>query len=165
MNKDLLQNIILEEASNEYAMLDEGFWDKLKARAKGAWAGTKQLAKNTKELAKNAPSQLFNGEDRELEDEEKDERGKVGETYKNTKLASWKESMGSKIRKFEAQMSKKAQALVDEIFSDAEDIGLEDITDDVDGKTREVLNAVKNLCTRIGKTIDPDYAKKRTQQK
>lgn len=163
MNKDLLQNIILEEASNEYAMLDEGFWDKLKARAKGAWAGTKQAAKNAKHVGKNLGHQLVHGEDKD--DEETDERGSSVEAYSETKFDSWKESMSSKIRKFEAQMSKKAQALVQEIFSDAEDIGLEDITVDIDGKTREVLNAVKNLCTRIGKTIDPDYAKKRTSKK
>ena len=163
MNKEFLQDIILEEANNEYAMLDEGFWDKLKARAKGAWAGTKQAAKNAKHIAKNVGSQLVRGED--AEDDSEDERGDSVEAYSETKFNSWKESMSSKIRKFEAQMSKKAQALVEEIFSDAEDIGLEDITDDVNGKTHEILNQVKSLCTRIGKTIDPDYAKKRSAQK
>ncbi len=163
MNKDLLQNIILEEASNEYAMLDEGFWDKLKARAKGAWAGAKQMGKNAKDYAKDMGSRIVHGRER-YQDKTQSETGDGVEAYKNTKFNSWKDSMSSKIRKFEAQMTKKAQALVEEIFSDAEDIGLEDITDNVDTKTREIINTVKSLCTRIGKTIDPDYAKKRSSQ-
>ena len=161
MNKDLLQNIILEEADNEYAMLDEGFWDKIKARTAGAVAGTKQAAKNAKSMAKNFGSRLVRGEDR---DDSEDGRGDSVEAYSDAKFESWKESMSSKIRKFEIVMSKKAKALVEEIFSDAKDIGLEDVAGDVETKTGEVVNQVKSVCTRIGKTIDPDYAKKRAPQ-
>jgi hypothetical protein len=159
MNKDLLQNMILEEADNEYAMLDEGFWDKVKARAAGAWAGTKQAAKNAKAIAKNAGNQLVHGKDKE--DDVEDERGDSVESYNNAKFDSWKKSMTAKIRKFEAQMSKKAQALVEELYADAEDIGLEDVVSDVESKTHEVVNQVKSTCTRIGKIINPDYAKTR----
>ena len=163
MNKDLLQNVILEEASNEYAMLDEGFWDKLKARAKGAWAGAKQIGNNIADWGKDAKDRAIYGRER-YQDKTQNKSGNSVKAYNDTKFNSWKDSMSSKIRKFEAQMTKKAQALVEEIFSDAEDIGLEDITDNVDTKTREIINTVKSLCTRIGKTIDPDYAKKRSSQ-
>lgn len=164
MNKDLLQNIILEEASNEYAMLDEGFWDKVKARAKGALAGAKQMGNNIADWGKDAKDRAIYGRER-YQDKTQNKSGNSVDAYNDTKFKSWKDSMSSKIRKFEAQMTKKAQALVEEIFSDAEDIGLDDIADDINGKTNEVINAVKNLCTRIGKTIDPDYAKKRSQEK
>ena len=164
MNKEFLQDIILEEANNEYAMLDEGFWDKLKARAKGAVAGAKQMGSNLADWAKDSKDRIVHGRAR-YQDETQNKSDDSVKAYNNTKFESWKESMTSKIRKFEAQMSKKAKALVEEIFSDAEDIGLDDITDDIDGKTYEVLNQVKSLCTRIGKTIDPDYAKKRSEQK
>lgn len=161
MNKDLLQNIILEEADNEYAMLDEGFWDKVKARTSGALAGTKQAAKNAKSMAKNFANRLVHGEEK---NEVEDGRGDSVKAYNVTKFETWKKSMTTKIRKFEDIMIKKVEALIKEIYSDAKDIGLDDVVGDETSKIKVLKPVIKGACTRIGKIIDPDYSEKRTPE-
>ena len=91
MNKEFLQDIILEEANNEYVMLDEGFWDKLKARAKGAVAGAKQMGSNLADWAKDSKERIVHGRAR-YQDKTQNKSGDSVKAYNDTKFDSWKES-------------------------------------------------------------------------
>lgn len=152
-----LQKVILEDASDE--MLAEGFLDRLKARASGAWAGAKQGAVNAKNVVKGAYRGLKHGISGEegADDDIADAHATSGDAAtasQNARAATWKKSMSQKITKYVNNTKASVDEFITEIKTDAQKLGLaEDILADIDRNAKAVKKQLGTLGTNLGRML------------
>lgn len=152
-----LQNVILEDASDE--LLAEGFLDRLKARASGAWAGAKQGAVNAKNVVKGAYRGLkhgISGEDGADDDiaDAYATSGDAATASQNARTATWKKSMTQKITKYINNTKVSVDEFIAEIKTDAQKLGLsEDILADIDRNAKAVKKQLGTLGTNLGRIL------------
>lgn len=171
--KDLIQDIILEEAEAE--VFNEAWFDRMKAKVSGMSAGAKQGLTNTKNKVVGGWKGLRAGVKNQPID---DEIASAHETDRDAKevgnermLESWKKSLTSKIYKFEEKLIKQAQDFVTEIYNDAQKLGISE--DDMgtnfkknkglEGNLLVAQNSAKALCTNIAKMFNDEYTTHRQE--
>ena len=135
--KDLIQDIILEEVDAE--VINEAWWDRVKAKLSGAAAYAGQASTNLKNKGAGAWKGLKAGwSNKSVDDDIKAAHATDGsekEAYKTKKIASWKKSLTSKIYKIEQELIKQAQNFVSEVYDDAKKLGLSE---------EDICHALKN---------------------
>lgn len=154
---DTLQDIILEEAEGE--MISEGFFDRLKGRAAGAWAGAKQGATNAKNVVKGAYRGLKHGvkgaegADEDIADAYSTS-GDVADAAKNAKTETWKKSMSQKASKFVGRITGIVEDFMNELKEDASKLGLDDeIISQIEERSKQLINNSKGLGTQISRVL------------
>ena len=152
-----LQNVILEDAADE--LLAEGFLDRLKARASGAWAGAKQGAVNAKNAVKGAYRGLKHGvtgeegADEDIADAHATS-GSAADASQNARTATWKKSMTQKINKFVNNTKDGVEEFLTEIKSDAQKLGLgEDVIADIERNAKAVTQNLGRLGNDITRMV------------
>lgn len=154
---DNLQEMILEDASDE--MLAEGFMDRLKARAAGAWAGAKQGAVNAKNAVKGAYRGLKHGISGEegADEDIADAHATSGDSAtasQNARTATWKKSMTQKINKFVNDTKAGIEEFLTEIKTDAQKLGLgEDVIADIERNAKAVTQNLGRLGNDITRMV------------
>lgn len=169
--KDLIQDIILEEANAE--VINEAWWDRVKARISGGAAAAGQTATNLKNKAVGGWKGLVGGvQNKSVDDEIKAAHatdGSSADVYKTKKIATWKKSLSAKIYKIEQKLIKQAQDFVSEVYDDAKKLG---ITEEDMGVNFEKHGGLKGsltvaerdargLCTKLAKIFNDEYAEHR----
>lgn len=154
---DNLQEMILEDASDE--MLAEGFMDRLKARAAGAWAGAKQGAVNAKNAVKGAYRGLKHGISGEegADEDIADAHATSGDSAtasQNARTSTWKKSITQKITKYVNNTKASVDEFITEIKSDAQKLGLdESIIADIERNAKVVKKHLSTLGSNLGRIV------------
>jgi hypothetical protein len=171
--KDLIQDIILEEANAE--VINEGLWDRIKARVSGGAAAAGQELTNIKNKAVGGWKGLKGGvTNKNVDDEIKAAHATDGsskEAYANKKTATWKKSLATKILKFEQKLIKQTQSFVKEIYEDAQKLGVSDEAMGSNFKKHGGLSGSltvaerdsRGLCTKLAKIFDDEYTTHRQE--
>ena len=169
--KDLIQDIILEEADAE--VINEAWWDRVKARFSGGAAATGQALTNLKNKAVGGWKGLAGGvSNKSVDDDIKAAHATDGsekEAYKTNKIASWKKSLTSKIYKIEQALIKQAQDFVSEVYDDAKKLGISEEDMGVNfgrhgglkGSLTVAERDARGLCTKLAKIFNDEYTEHR----